>query len=71
MTSPNTLAIAVKTLGLSSYNTGDKVWLVSLDPKFGLPFVEGTIVDDALKNNDFYKVDGLSEKITPHGLERV
>jgi hypothetical protein len=76
MSLPNTLALAVKNLGLSNYKTGNKVWLVSLDPKFGHPFVEATIIDDALKNNDVNKVEcalkyGLSEKVTPHGLDRV
>jgi hypothetical protein len=76
MSSPNTLALAVKTLGLSNYKMGNKFWLVSLDPKFGRPLLEVTIVDDALKTNDFYKVEcmlkyRLSEKIILHNLDRV
>jgi hypothetical protein len=76
MSSPNTIALAVKTFGLSSYKTGNKVWFVSLDPKFGRPFVEGKVIDNTLKNDHFYKVEcmlkeQLSEKVTPHGLDRA
>jgi hypothetical protein len=56
MPSPTILVINAKTLGLSSYKTGDKVWVVSLDSKFGRPFVVRKITDDRLKTSDFYQV---------------
>jgi hypothetical protein len=73
MSSPTILAINAKTLGLSNYKAGNKVWIVTLDPKFGRPFVEGTITDDKHQASDFYKVqltlkEGLSSKTTPQGL---
>jgi hypothetical protein len=76
MSSPNTIDLAVKTLGLSSYKIGNKVWLVSLDPKFSRTFVERKLIDDTLKNDHFYNVEctlkkKLSEKATPHGLDRA
>jgi hypothetical protein len=76
MPSPTSLVISARTLGLLNYKAGNKVWLVSLDPKFGRLFVEGTISNDELKNGDFYKLqfpfkDGLSAKMTPKGLERT
>jgi hypothetical protein len=76
MQSPITLVLSTKTLGLSNYKVGNKVWLVTWEPKIRRPFVEGAIIDNALKNCDFYKVksaleDGLSAKTTPKRLERT
>jgi hypothetical protein len=70
------LAINAKTLGLSNYKAGNKVWIVTLDPKFGLPFVEGTITDDKRQASNLYTVqltlkDRLSSKTTPQGLQRL
>jgi hypothetical protein len=53
MPSPTTLVVNAKTLGLSNYKSGNKVCLVTLDPKFGRLFVEGTIMDDGLRTRDF------------------
>jgi hypothetical protein len=76
MSSPNTIDLAVKTLDLASCKTRNKVWLVSLDPKFSRPFVKGKVINDSLKNDSFYKVectlkDQLSKKVIPHGLDRA
>jgi hypothetical protein len=47
-----------------------------VDPKFGRHLFEGKVIDDTFKDDHFYKVkcivkDRLSEKATPHGLDRV
>jgi hypothetical protein len=73
MPSPTTLVINSKTLGLTRYKAGNKVWIVKLD-QFGRPFVKGTIIDDNFRPSDFYKVqctvkDGPSSKPTPIGLQ--
>jgi hypothetical protein len=59
MPSPNNIALAVKMLGMSSYKTRNKVWLVSLYPKLGRPFVKGKVIDNTFKDNHFYKVKGI------------
>jgi hypothetical protein len=60
----------VKTLGATTYQINNKVWLVSLDPKFSRPFVTGTIIYG--NNEKGYTVDceyahGLSLKIPTNG----
>jgi hypothetical protein len=74
MPTPSILVINAKTIGLSKYKAGQKVWVVSLDPKHGRPFTEGKIIDDTLKQQHFYKVqltmkNGLSKNTTPLGLK--
>jgi hypothetical protein len=56
----------VKTLGATTYQINNKVWLVSLDPKFSRPFVTATVIDG--NHEKGYTLDceyahGLSPKI--------
>jgi hypothetical protein len=74
MPTPSILVINAKTIGLSKYKAGQKVWVVSLDPKHGRPFTEGKIIEDTLKHHHFYKVqltmkNGLSKTTTSLGLK--
>jgi hypothetical protein len=68
MASRNTRFINVKTLGMVKYEVEYKSWLVSLDQKFGLPFVNGKVVNNDNAGSHHYKVecedaDGLSSKV--------
>jgi hypothetical protein len=68
MSSPNIRFINVKTISTVNYEASNKIWLVSLDPKFGCPFVTGKVFDDSNANLHHYKVEcdmteGLSMKI--------
>jgi hypothetical protein len=56
----------VKTLGTVKYEVNNKVWLVSLDPKFGRPFITGKVIDG--NDDKGYTLEcgyaqGLSHKI--------
>jgi hypothetical protein len=68
MSSPNTRFINMKTLGTVKYEVNNKVWLVSLDPKFGCPFVTGKVIESNPKTNQSYTLEcdyaqGISHKI--------
>jgi hypothetical protein len=75
MSSPKTIALAVKTIGITQYTNGSKVWLVSLDPKFSRPFITGTVTDDTKSDDNLYKVEcswkeGLNDRVTALGMDR-
>jgi hypothetical protein len=56
----------VKTLGATTYQINNKVWLVSLDPKFGCPFVTATVIDGNHEKGYTLECDytrGLSPRI--------
>jgi hypothetical protein len=64
----NTSFINVKTLGTVKYKVNNKVWLVSLDPKFGRPLVTGKVIEANTTTNQSYTLEcdyaqGISHKI--------
>jgi hypothetical protein len=76
MSSPNTIALAVKTIGITQYKAGSKFRLVPIDPKFSRTFIKGTITDDTKSDKDLYKIEcswkeGMSGRITALGMEKL
>jgi hypothetical protein len=68
MSSANTRCINVKTFGTVKYRVNNKVWLVSLDPKFGRPFVTVKVIEENPNTNKSYTLEcnydqGISHKI--------
>jgi hypothetical protein len=71
--SPNSIMLTANTLGMPNYKAGSKVWIVSLDPQYGRPFITGKITDDTPSNYHTYKIEclvtkGLSKGISAYAL---